>query len=427
MVLVMVAVVAGAALLVLRQQRTVTGWQNPLLGIAHEELAPDLLLAPLTGASEVATIDTASTLGELETAYAALVFSLELTDARRIGRLLTLGERLVAAQQPERAARCFEQVFDLAVLSPQLNDPLRADALLAAGRGWAAVESREQAIAAFDQVRLLAVESPFLQVAQRRDLLSLLEAEYAALEEAEKAEACREVKTELDNGRRFPQTSRTTDAPELHQAEVAISSPEVGRLEEERRQAAFDLLQMVPAGGSPDADQVEPLRQALLAEDAAKLALYAQELESSPQPGYRIDVLRHQIRWLLFKYRVASLGVGVSVVPEWESRAAEILSELARAYEGLQFDYEDLITALPDASAIAPSMYAVHREIVLAGRLGHYPSFPVEQEAARLRDDVTALIAEGFREQLYVDAQISEAGLSFFLNSSSEYGREVSE
>ena len=134
--LLVVAVVAVVIYLVLQRQPAVAqGWQDPVAAIVPEEIRPGWALYPLAGASEVETVDVAISSGDLETAYAVLVFGLELTDAQRIGRLTLLAGRFAEAEQPERANRCYQQIYDLAILGPRLNDPARADALLAVGKG----------------------------------------------------------------------------------------------------------------------------------------------------------------------------------------------------------------------------------------------------------------------------------------------------
>ena len=95
---------------------------------------------------------------------------------------------------------------------------------------------------------------------------------------------------------------------------------------------------------------------------------------------------------------------------------------MSKAHEGLFFDYEDLVTALPDASLIGPSSYQVRRQVILDGRLGRYPNYPAEQLADKLQDAVQGLIASGAVEELYVDVDVRDGQLSFFLSPADEYG-----
>jgi hypothetical protein len=421
--LLIVAIVTGGIYLVLRRQRaSAAGWQDPIAQIVPNEIVPGLALYPLAGASELETMDVAIANGDLETAYTALVFAMDLSDAQRIGRLTLLGQRFVEAEKPERAALCYQQIYDVALISPRLNDPARADALLGDGQGWATLDRRAEALNAYDQVYVLAVQSPYLQVAHRRDLLGQLEAAYRGLDDLEQAAACRQQIVALDQQSSPQVPAALGPSPGLPSETEPVSSPEVGVLEENRRQAAYALLQQVADGGDPPADLVDNLAQALLAEDGAKMSLYQGQLEATSQPGRRINIQWHLIRWLMVKYQVAAKGLGWSLVPAWEAQAPEIQSTLSKAYEGLYFDYEDLVTALPDASLMGPGSYQARRQAILAGRLGQYPNYPAEQMANKVQDAVTDLIAAGSREQLYLDVAVEDGGLRFYLSPADQYG-----
>lgn len=421
--LLVVAVASAAVYLILQRQSADTGWQDPIAAAVPEEIAPDLALYPLAGASVLDTVDAATVNGDLETAYAALVFSLELSDAQRIGRLILLGGQYVEAEVPERAALTYQQVYDVAVLSPYLNDPARADALLASGQGWAVLGNETLATEAYDQVYLIAVQSPYLQMANRRDLLTALEPAYRDVGETQRADAVRASIVELEQQTSPHPPLPVGQLPELPQGDEVISSPEVGALEEARRQAAFELLQPLSEGTDPPADLVAALAQALQAEDGAKLDLYRRELEGTTQPSRRINVNWHMIDWLMLKYKVASRSFGLSLVPEWEAQVPEIQSALSKAYEGLFFDYEDLVTGLPDASLIGPGRYQVRRQVILDGRLGRYPNYPTEQLVDKLQEAVRGLIDSGLVDPLYVDLRTEDEEIFFFLSPADEYGQ----
>lgn len=422
-VLLVVAVVAGAIYLVLQRQQAATpGWVDPMGAIAPEEIVPGLALYPLAGASALETVDVAIAGGDLETAYGVLVFSMDLSDGQRIGRLTLLGQRFSEAEKKSRADLCYQQVYDVALISPHLNDPARADALLSCGAGWANLGQQAQALQAYDQAYLLAVQSPYLHRAYRRELLGLLETAYQKLDDSAQAAACRQAISDLDQ-RTDPQPPASPEPwPDLPMAAEPISSPEVGILEEARRQAAYALLQALAQGAEPPPDLVSRLAQTLAEEDAAKLSLYQQELEATTQLSRRINVHWHLIHWLTLKYQVASRGLGLSVVPQWESQLTEIQSALSKAYEGLFFDYEDLVTVLPDVSLLGPGSYTARRQMILAGRLGQYPNYPAEQMANKLQDAVTGLLAAGSREQLYLAVAEEDGGLRFYLSPADQYG-----
>ncbi|MGC9334936.1 MAG: hypothetical protein ACP5JJ_12360 [Anaerolineae bacterium] len=422
------AVVSAVAYFVLLPQGGVAeGWQDPIAAVQPESVAADLALYPLAGALVVETVDSAMANHELETAYSVLTFGLDLSDAQRIGRLLLLGGQFAAADLPARAALCYQQVYELAILSPSLSDPARADALLASGKGWSIIGEEALALETYGQVHLIAAQSPYLQLANRRDLLVALEVAYRDLGDEVQASAIRAEVIALDQEGQHQPPSVAAERPQLPSLGAgSISTSEVGELEEARRLAAYDLLQALSATGDPGPDLVSGLAEALQAEDAAKVALYRETLEGTSQPGIRIDVHWHRIRWLMLKYQVASRGFGLSLLPEWEAQLPGVRSDLSKAYEDLYFDYEDLVTALPEARLIGPGSYQVRRQVILDGRLGRYVNYPAQQLVDKLQDVVEELLASGASDRLYVDAGTRGDGqLYFFLSPAEEYGSPV--
>ena len=423
--LLLIAVAAVVIYLALRQRpaATASGWQDPITAVAPGKIALDLALYPLAGASEMETIDAAIDNNELHTAYAALLFNLDLRDEQRSGRLLQLGSRFSAAEEDGMARLTYQQVYDLALLSPEMNDPLRADALLSAGKAWAEMGQASEAGRAYDQVYIIAVRSPYLQIAYRRDLLTRLTTAYTGLDQADRASLCRQQLAALTPGSQSQPSSPLSQAMELLATPLtSISSAEIGALEESRRQAAYSLLQAVAGGAEPPANLIDNLAQALKAEDQTKLAFYRQERDATTQPGKRVNVDWSQIDWLTLKYQVALRGFGLSIIPEWEQQAPEIQSELSKAYEALRFDYEDLVTSLPDAALMEPGRYGVRRMLTLAGRLGQYPNYPEQQITGKLQEAARNMIAAGMIEPLYIDVQSDKNGLGFFLSPADQYG-----
>lgn len=422
--LLLLAAASGGIYAVLRQRQSrIESWHDPIGAVAADEMSADLALYSLAGASELETIDAAIANKDPVTAYIAVVFSPDLTEAQRIGRLILIARQFAELEKNDLAAISYQQIYDLAVLSPGLNDPARADALLADGWGWAGIGQELQALQAFDQVYAITVRSPYLQMAHRRDLLRALELAYRDLGDMERAEICAQRIVELDQEMVPQLPAEPVETPALPTGTTQLSSAEVGVLEESRRQAAFAVIQSMSDGATPRPDLVGNLAQALRAEDAAKLELYRRELEATTQPGKRVDLESQVIRWLTIKYRVAVLGFGLSLVPEWEEQAPEIQSALSKSYEDLFFDYEDLVAGLPDAALVGPGSYSVRRGVILAGRLGQYPNYPGQQLAEKLQDAARAMIGAGILEPLYVDFAHEGPGLRFFFTPADEYGQ----
>ncbi len=400
-----------------RERPASTEWQNPMAQVAPAAIVPQLALYPLAGASEIETIDAGIDNSDLATAYAGLVYSLDLSDRQRIGRLIALGTRLTEADSSGVASAVFQQVYDLALLSPNLNDRQRAEALWRAARGWGALGRSDQALIALDQAEVIAAQSPHLQTAQRRSILVLLEEAYRDLEESKRAKDVEDQIGGLDQAMTSESAGSRAKAADLPSDGQPISSPEVGALEEARRQAAYAVIDSLSLG-EPPSELLNSLAEALRAEDTAKLSLYSQELDSTTQAGRRSQIHQLLARWLLLKCRVAQKGFGLSIVPEWEGQAGDIQANLSKAYEDLAFDYEDWSASLPDAAQTAPSSYAALRSIVLSGRLGQYPNYPSGQLSQKLGAAVASMTEAGYVNDLYLGVDEFDGQVQFSLSRS---------
>ncbi|MBC7223452.1 MAG: hypothetical protein H5T59_04125 [Anaerolineae bacterium] len=111
-------------------------------------------------------------------------------------------------------------------------------------------------------------------------------------------------------------------------------------------------------------------------------------LGSLAQDEIRLNVLagimQQRVMWLSTKYQVARRGFGTSIVPEWEEQAANIRSELARAYQELFSIHHDQVVALPTAAQVSQGWVEVLRKEAKAGFLGLYPNYPERQVAEDL-------------------------------------------
>lgn len=424
LVLLIVSAVSWVLYLVTRPPSPqVKGWQDPIGMIEGDVVVSELALYPLAGASTAETLDAAIASGEPATAYVLLLHDAKLSDAQRGGRLIQLGAEFVASGAVEYAQASYQQAVDIAVLSPRLGDYARSELLLAAGKGLAELEREEEAAAAYNQVLLISRESPYLPLAHRRELLSTLSLAFSELGEDQLAEYARVRRASLDDEEAARHRAQPGESALISLGDEIVSSPEVGALEENRRQTAYAVLQAGSEDAQVPAELVGALAEALRAEDAAKQALYESELEATSQPGRRIDVYWQSIRWLLLKYQVAEQRFGISLVPEWEGDVEGIKLALARAFGDLELAYEDLVSALPQVSQIGPGTYEWQRILTLAGRTGMYPDYPADRHANALQATARSLIDEGHGDGLYVDVQYDEAGVDFFLSPASSYGR----
>jgi hypothetical protein len=137
----------------------------------------------------------------------------------------------------------------------------------------------------------------------------------------------------------------------------------------------------------------------------------------------KVAVAWHKVRWLTIKYQVASGGYGFSLVPEWEAEAAEIQSDLSKAYEDLYALHGEQVIALPEADTIDQAWVEVLRKEIEVGRLGLYPNYPEEQLAAKLKEATEKLIAGGQDKSLPVDILYQDNVRVFILTNDESYGQ----
>jgi hypothetical protein len=181
--------------------------------------------------------------------------------------------------------------------------------------------------------------------------------------------------------------------PVLPVAEPPLVSLEAQQAEAARWEAAQELSNaLVARGGHAPSELVSALREALVAEDQAKLPYYDAQLASTPQLSVQISVVQARINWLSIKYRVARQGYGISLVPEWELQAEAIRAELTKSYELLFALYADLIVAMPEAEQIDLATEEILRRENLAGTLGRYPNYPAEQRISQLLQATAHLV-----------------------------------
>jgi hypothetical protein len=163
---------------------------------------------------------------------------------------------------------------------------------------------------------------------------------------------------------------------------------------------------LVERGGHAPSSAIKALEEALLEEDRQKLPFFDNELASTTQLSKRVDITLAKIRWLSIKYRVAKLGYGMSIVPDWEENAEQIRAELTKTYEKLYPLYADYIVALPEISQIDLATEEKLRREVLAGELGRYPNYPEEQRQKQLLDISSQLIESQPELNIFIGTEL---------------------
>lgn len=392
-VLVLILLATVGILLFTRQNSSntapsiITG-NSPVNQLNVETIDPALALASLGGVPESELLTEAIEKLRPETALATLLFSPNLSTKESAGGFLQLAAVYAGGNNFEKAALSYRLAGTLATLAPDLPDTVRADLFVQAGEGLTGIARPAEAKFYFDQAFVIAAKSPYLQAAHRRRIFERLHQNYQAI--GERAAA----RESLSLSANPPNLQLVAQADAILPVGEPVPLPEAAQIAEaDRWQAAQELAaQLVQRGGQVSPETVGALAAALVAEDLQKLPYYRSEFENTSQLSKKMDITRAQIAWLSIKYRVAKRGYGISLVPEWETQAEEIRSELTKTYETLFALTADLVVALPDVSQLDKATEERLRTEILAGELGRYPNYPEEQRRAQLLNATDQLL-----------------------------------
>ncbi len=424
LIFVLAGIVAfGAYFFTSRREVSLPAWSDPIAHVETENVKPALALLPLAGTSSLEAFSQALEAGELESAYAILVFSLDLSERERVGSFLLLARRYAEAKNTAKAKLCYRQASTIATLSPVLSDFTRADAYLQVGRGLASLKEQGEAKLNYDQAYTIALHSLYLKKAHQKSILDKLVPAYEAIGESQKAEQALEQSTALDLEASDSAEAELADKDREfllgRPGEPTLIPQEVTEAEAARREAAYNLSDyLLSTLRQPPDNLTANLAQALQTEDATKQSFYNAEPTESPMLLEKVALAWHKIRWLTIKYQVASGGYGFSLVPEWETQLAEIQSELSKAYEDLYALHSEQVIALPEADTIDQAWVEVLRQEIEVGRLGLYPNYPEEQLVTKLQEATKKLTAAGHDKSLRVDTLRQDNVYIFILTSS---------
>lgn len=410
-ILLLVGIISLGAFFLLREQPfEVPPWEDPVTLVDSRRVDPALAVAGLGGVSDGDLGAKALAQARADTALSTLVFSPSIGDRESAGDFLLLASRYRSDNRSEQAIASYRLAGTIATLSPEFPDTVRADTFVLAGEGLAAEGQFGLAQLYFDQAYNIATVSPSLQAATRRDIFQSLHQGYQSIGDVERARISLE-----QSAAPFPTVTVAEAPPVLPVAEPPPLSLEVQQAEAARWDAAQELsTALVERGGRAPPELVEALRQALIAEDQAKLPYFESQLATAPQLSVQISVIQARIDWLALKYRVARRGYGIALVPEWEAQSEAIRADLTKSYELLYALYADLIVAMPDAEQIDLATEEVLRREILAGTLGRYPNYPAEQRIAQLLQATAHLVETRPGEKMRV-VVLPYAGIDSFV------------
>ena len=361
---------------------------NPINQINVEDIDPALALASLGGLPQAEVILESLAKSRPETALSVLLFEPTLTNKESAGGFLQLASVYAENGNNRKAVFSLEMGCTIATLAPDVSDTVRADVFIEAGESLIRLDNRSLAKHCLDQAFVVAFRSPFLQAAHRRAIFERLQKNYMIL--GDRALARESLTLSANPPSLALYTDQQTVLPDSEA--VPLSQP-IQEAEANRWLAAQQLaVLLVERGGSAPQEAIEILAEALVIEDQLKQSYYTREIAGATQVSKKIDFTLAQITWLSTKYRVARRGYGLSIVPEWETEADQIRSDLTKAYENLFTFYADLAIALPAASEIDKAAEERLRREILVGELGRYPNYPQEQRRNQLVEATDQLV-----------------------------------
>jgi len=404
--MVLTGALSGGAYLYLRWAGS-SNTGDPMAQLRLDQIDPTLTLAALAGVGDIDVVDRSLEGGELDTAYATILFSRQLSDREHVGNLLMLGRRYEDRGDQSHAASCYQQASLVSTLSPTLSDSTRAYSFGEIGEGFATWGKRDEALFNYDQAFALALHSPLIRDPHKADLLEQLAVAYDGIGEREKATECRSLHAEV----LFSTEGSGTTPESVEEQPVAdfltqIPAPTlamVASYEERRVAAVLDLVEFLEglaSGEDIPEELATEVTQALVNEDKARSTAYEDELEAASSMVLRIGVAEARADWLLVKYRVALGAYGLDLVPAWSENVAGIALELGQAHRDLDGIYGEQIATFTDTMAKDRAWFDILRLEILQGELGTYPDYPEEELVAELTE-VTARLVEAGDSSLY--------------------------
>ena len=361
---------------------------DPLADVRTDLVLPQLALRQLAGDAADGLSAQAIQAGQLETARAILSYATDLSPTGQAGRLAQLGRAYQEAGEGPAAAQVYRLMLPTAVLDGAMSPLERAQLLVQAAKGMIAAGQLPGARDAATQAQLIATQTPDLLPAQRGQIFAELKGLAGSIKDpafaAKVDDLARNpflspqgvlIPHRIDTfGERLPYDDAIT---------AAISA---------RKQAATLLADRIALTNGVDIDpERQSLAQALLAEDQARSQFYQQARGGAVSLPQQTWLLGDRIGWLATKLRIAQLGYGISILPEWEQKAGEIAAELGAAYNDYAAALDAAAAALPTPGEQA--LQRVENQMWLARQAerGLYTSIGMADLSERLRivqDDV---------------------------------------
>ncbi|MGE5139318.1 MAG: hypothetical protein ACM3JD_07650 [Rudaea sp.] len=398
-------------------------WTHPHDLVEWKKIAPASALARLGGFNVSQAIDESLQQGDWESALATLTFSPELSDATRAGNLLTLGSRYAAAKQTAKAAWTYTYAADLAVTSPLPADPVRAGILLQAAQGLAGIDLKAAARSALDQSFLVVEYSPSIPRDSRARLYAQIADLYGQFGVKNLADQARQRSEQADT-ETGDEPAASPHRPYRLESGDMPKSDELQASTKARVTAArllIDQLNLHPAKTEKDLPDnlIRDLGDRLFEEDQIREKYYTDS--QSTDPSVEVALLRDRAQWLSLKLRVGLRGFGLSIVPEWESDADSISTELSDTYDRIFQLSEDAAGKAEQPDEADNRMEDVLRGELVAARWGFYNAD--ENELRSRLGEVESRLNDSQASGLRLDSYLRDKNAFYILVPADMFGQ----
>lgn len=400
-------------------------WIAPLDQVETKKIDPGVALGLLAGTTEAGSVDDSLAAGDFEGAYAQIAYSTEFTDANRVGTLLLLGNRYAAGKQTTKAVWMYQYAVFLSTVSPLPSDLTRVQSLLEASQGLKGLGMEVNARAALDQAYLIAQYSFALPRVTRAELFEQISRAYRTFNATKQADEAHQkaadsatlTTEDAVNISRRPFRVQPTNPPE--NAELTAKMQErVGAARE--LLDAWNLNPPKTEADLPD-DLIRALGDALYQEDGIRADFYTSEYDQAADASAQLGVLRDKLRWLSLKYRIARLGFGLEIVPEWQGETDKIKQDLNDTFSEYFAITEQQAGGLEKSDEVSRSTEDVIRASLIAGHWGLYSGYDEADLRARL-DEVSQALRDEQVPSLRLDSFTVGSNIVYLLVPDELYG-----
>lgn len=388
-----------AALIVLRQGQTASIDNATLPYVDAESIAPELALNQLAGDPTGALALQAANAGELETAGAILAFDNDTPSSAQLALYQLISRKIVDADISDSERRRMVQLLQkrgraLAVLAPDADSTVQAHFL---GQGVVDLVSLgliEDARLTAINLQRLSQQVPTSLPAQRRQMLEPILPHVEELDDPQLAQQIAEQSRNpfLESEGELLPLRLVNYFDSVRNESATINSDALINAIIARQDASRRLADRLRTAIQQDASlrrnqsalqavansELALLADALRLEEAARqehLSTSRSSTEASAEDKLRV-LLEHN-RWLRLKARIAVLGFGLSIVPEWETETIALGQALTSLNQEISAAVDQVMEGLPEPRQKAALRVEKFLWLALQSEQGFYPDTAV--------------------------------------------------